>query len=475
MGARTVLYVCLLAGWLALPAGPVRGDDAAIARFTEALRFETISFGDPANWRSEPFLDLHRHLEASFPRVHQTLQRDVVGDYSLLYTWRGSDSGAAPILLTSHLDVVPVPGSTLEEWDQPPFSGAIADGFIWGRGTLDNKYGVVASLEAVERLLSEGFTPSRTVYLAFGHNEEIGGQGGAAAITDLLASRGVQLAWSLDEGLAVISGAVPGLEAPTAMIGIAEKGYATFEITARAEGGHSSTPPREGAIGRLSRAIARIEGNPMPGRMDIAGGLFDAIGPHVEGVQGFAMRNHGLLGPVLRRVLSGSPVTDAMLRTTTAVTIVRGGTKENILPRSATATVNFRLFPGDTPEDVAAHLAEVIDDEGVEIELLGGNGASAVSSDESRGFTDIAAAIARVFPDAIVAPGLVLAATDTRHYSRIADDAYRFGPLVLTTEDAKRIHGVNERIGVENYLQCIEFYEALVRQSAGPGGERPAE
>lgn len=471
MRPRAASNSCLVLALLALSAGlaapRATADEAAVERLAGALRIETISFGEPARFRGEPFEALHRHLEESFPAVHDALEREVIADYSLLYTWRGRDGDAAPILLTSHFDVVPVPEETEPEWEHPPFGGVVADGYLWGRGALDDKFGVLATLEAVERLLGAGFVPERTVYLAFGHDEEIGGDAGAGAITRHLEEQGVRLAWSLDEGMAVVSGVVPGLEAPAALIGVAEKGYVSLEVTARAAGGHSSLPPREGAIGRLARAIQAIEASPMPADLAVAGRMLDAIAPHVDGVQGLALRNRRWLSPLLGPVLSRQPTSNALIRTTTAVTIVRGGSKENILPRSATATVNFRLLPGDTVAGVVEHVRRAVDDPEIEISQVRGNEASAVASADSEGYAAIADAIAQVFPSAIVAPGLVLGGTDSKHYGRIAEDAYRFGPLELGAEDTPRIHGVNERISLENYGRCVDFYEALLRRGAG--------
>ncbi|NNL67948.1 MAG: M20/M25/M40 family metallo-hydrolase [Myxococcales bacterium] len=466
LARRAAPLACLALLAIAVPA---RAESSAIERLAAALRLETISPADPADFRGEPFLALHRHLEESFPLVHERLEREIVSEYSLLYTWAGADAAAAPILLTSHLDVVPVPEGTESSWEQPPFAGVVADGYLWGRGTLDDKFGVLATLEAVERLLAAGFAPTRTIHLAFGHDEEIGGEHGAGAITKRLEDQGVRFAWSLDEGMAVISGVFPSLSVPSALIGVAEKGYLTIELTARADGGHSSMPPREGAIGRLARAVGRLEASPMPADMEtIAGRTLDALAPHVDGVQGLVLRNRRLLGPVVERALSRKATTDALLRTTTAVTMVRAGVKENILPRSATATVNFRLLPGDTVEEVLEHVRQVVDDPEIEITAGTGNPASEVASTGSEGYADLVAAIGAVYPDAVVAPGLVLGGTDSRHYGRIADDAYRFAPLDLDIADSARIHGVNERIGVENYARCIDFYEALIRESAGP-------
>lgn len=454
---------------LALAPAPASAasDDDAVARFAEALRFETVSPADPADFHPEPFVAFRAFLAERFPLVHEHLEHEVVGGHSLLYTWHGT-SDAEPILLTSHYDVVPVPDEALGSWEHPPFAGVVADGFVWGRGALDDKVGVLATLEAVERLLGEGFEPTRTIFLAFGHDEEIGGEAGAEAITRRLESRGVRVAWSLDEGMAVISDPVAGMDAPAAMIGVAEKGYVHMEITTHAPGGHSSLPPRQGAIGRLAQAIDRLEANPMRANMEtIAGRTLDAMAPHVGGIQGFALRNRRFLGPIVERILATRPATDALLRTTTAVTMVRGGVKPNVLPTSATATVNFRLLPGDTIDAVEDHTRRVIDDPDVDIAIVRGSEASEVSSTDSEGYRALEAAVGEVFPEAVPAPGLVLGGTDSRHYARVADDSYRFGPLELTLEDTRRIHGTNERIAVSNYLEAIDFYATLIRGGAG--------
>jgi len=454
-------------GLAATPGVSAASEDAAVARLAEALRFQTVSHGDPANFRAEPFVAFRRFVAESFPAVHAQLELEIVAEHSLLYTWRGSSDASKPILITSHYDVVPVPAETLPSWEQPPFAGVVADGFVWGRGTLDNKFGVLATLEAVERLLAQGFTPNRTIYLAFGHDEEIGGRAGAEGITQVLESRGVRVEWSLDEGMVVVSGGMPGMDSPAALIGVAEKGYVNMEITARADGGHSSMPPRQGAIGRLARAVTRLEENPMPANMEIAGPMLDSLAPQMTGLPGVALRFRRFLGPVIRRILAQNPTTDALMRTTTAVTIVRAGVKANILPRSATATVNFRVLPGDTVESIEEHVRSVVDDPELEI-VATGSGASEVSSSDSAGFRAIATAIGEVFPEAVIAPGLVLGGTDSKHYGRIADDSYRFGPLDLTLDDTARIHGVNERIAVANYAKAIDFYTRLIQGSAGP-------
>ena len=463
MRTRLLLFLALA---VAAPAGA----EGPIERLSGALRFETVSHQDPADFDPEPFLELHRYLEAAFPGTHASLELEVVADYSLLFTWKGRNPELAPILLTSHVDVVPVIPGTEERWTHPPFGGVVADGYVWGRGALDDKVGVLATLEAVESLVGQGFVPERTVYLAFGHDEELGGPEGAGAITSLLESRGVRLWFSLDEGMAIVGG-IAGIEEPIAMIGVAEKGFLTLRLTAKAAGGHSSVPAPGGAIPRLARAVTRLDETPLPARMgSVADSTFDAIGPLLSGLQGFVVSQRWLLGGLLESVLSETASMNAMIRTTTALTIVEGGVKANVLPTSATVTANFRLIPGDTVAGVVEEVRRIIDDPEIEIEVATGREASGVSSHTSEAYAAIAAAVDLIVPGVVVAPALVVGGTDTKHYGRIADDSYRFTPFRLGEDDLGRIHGTDERVSVEDYPDIIRFYEALVRGAAGSGG-----
>jgi carboxypeptidase PM20D1 len=462
------LSVLVLASVLAAGAEEAPTVPAAAERLAEAIRFRTISWGDAERLDREAFLGFHAFLARSFPRVHASLRREVVNEYSLLYTWPGEDPSRKPILLTDHFDVVPVVEDTLDQWQQPPFSGAIADGFIWGRGTLDDKSGVMALLEAVEELLAQGFAPQPTIYLAFGHDEEVRGVEGAAATAALLRERGIRFEFTLDEGGAVVSDAVPGVEPPVALIGVAEKGYVTLEVTAHADSGHSSMPPGTTAIGRLARAIQRIEEHPMPARVSgPAALLLDAVGPHMRFPLRTVVGNRWLFGPILRAYLAGNPATNAMIRTTTAVTMVEGGVKENVLPETATATVNFRLLPGDTGEDVLTHVRDAIEDDDVDVEMLRVGEASPVADPESASFELLRASLAEVMPDVLVAPFLTVGGTDTKHYVDLAENSYRFNPLRVGPDDLKRAHGVNERIAVENYAEFIAFGDAVLRRAGG--------
>ena len=256
---------------------------ALVKRLSEAIRFKTLSLQEPAHSHLDEFLQLHAFIDRSFPRLRQSLNKETVGSYSLLYTWPGKDKRLKPLLLMAHMDVVPVESATESSWHQPPFSGRVADGFIWGRGAMDDNAAVLAILEAVEYLLASGFEPSRTLYLAFGHDEEIGGNDGAAKIAGLLQSRGVELEYVLDEGLNIFNGIIAGVSAPVALIGIAEKGYLSVQLTAESLGGHSSAPPAHTAITVMSRALQRLEVRPFPTRLsEPTREMFEVLGPDMS-------------------------------------------------------------------------------------------------------------------------------------------------------------------------------------------------
>ncbi len=445
--------------------------DAAAERFASALRFRTISFAPPIEPDTAEFLGLHRYLESTYPRVHQHLAREGVGPQglSLLYTWTGTSPDRTPVVLMGHQDVVPVIPGTLDDWEHPPFAGAIEDGFIWGRGALDDKSSVLAIFEAVEHLLDEGYTPERTFYLAFGHDEELGGAQGAAAIADLLQSRGVgDYALVLDEGGAITEGMVPGVDGATAIIGIGEKGYLSLDLTARASGGHSSTPPSTTAIGILARAIERLESDPFPANLD-AGGLtlLDYIAPEMPLGQRIVFANRWLFDPLISRLLNATAQSDAMLRTTTAATMLSAGIKDNVLPIDAKATVNFRILPGETVESVTERVRSVIDDERIEISAWdSARDPSTLSDVDGEAFDVLAKTILQTVPgDVLVAPYLVMGGTDAKYYSGRSSNVFRFLPAKLGDGDMVRIHGTNERLSVESLAGSIRFFVQLIRNA----------
>ncbi|MBI2402905.1 MAG: M20 family peptidase [Gemmatimonadetes bacterium] len=448
---------------------------AAAQRLAGALRFKTISYQDSTQLDAAEFRRFQEYLTRTFPKTHANLGRETVGRFSLLYRWTGSDPTLPPIVLMAHQDVVPVEPGTESKWTYPPFDGRIADGYVWGRGAMDDKGSLVAHLEAIEMLLSQGATPRRTVYLALGHDEEVGGRGGAAAIAALLDSPGVRPAFVLDEGGAIATGLVPGVAGPVALVGIAEKGYLTLELAVRVDGGHSSMPPRQTAVGILSAAIDELEEHPVPGGIrGPTAQMFDHLGPELPFGMRLFFANRWLFGGLLASRFGASPAGNAMLRTTTAPTIIEAGVKENVLPSTARAAVNFRLLQGDSIAGIVAYVRRIIDDPRVTVTIpeTFRTEPSPVSPADAEEFRLLTRTIRQVAPEAIVVPWLVVGGTDSRYFASLTPNVYRFGATPLGPGDTERVHGRDERMSVEGYGQNVRFYVQLLQNAAVNDGKK---
>ena len=440
--------------------------NAVLERLSQALQIPTVSHQDRAKIDTARYLEFHTFLEKNYPLVHQKLERRVINNYSLLYKWQGNDPGLKPVVFMAHIDVVPIEPGTDSKWTYGAFSGKVADGFVWGRGAIDMKSTLISEIEAVEELLKQDYVPKRTIYLAFGHDEEIGGENGAKKIANFLQKHNVQIDFTVDEGMLILNEKLSPAKRPTAIIGLAEKGYITLKLTAHAKGGHSSMPPSKTTIGILANAIVRMEQNQMPA--NFAGPveqLFEYLGPEMPLIQKVLFANRWLFKSVIVSQLEKIGSMNAMLRTTTAPTMLSGGVKENVLPSQAYVLINFRILPGNTPDDVVAHAKKVIADSAVEVSIYRGRrfSPSPVSATDNGGFKAIKQTVREIFKDTLVAPGLVIAGTDTKHFTGISDNNYRFFPLIVGPADLKRIHGTNERIAVDNYVKMIQFYTRLIQ------------
>ena len=459
------------------PIEVVPVDPESTRRFADAVKIPTISHQNPARFDTEVFDEFRQFLEANYPRLHESLSMSTgltFGDdrnQSLLFEWKGNvDSDALPILLMAHFDVVGIEASTVDEWTHPPFSGEIAEGDIWGRGTLDDKCAVIALCEAAEGLLEQGFQPNRTVYLSFGHDEEVGGTYGNKLIAKWMGEQGKRLEFVLDEGGGIFND-VPGLGQPAALIGIGEKGFLTVKLTVNLDDtGHSSIPPHETAISILAKAIVRLQDQPFPARLDGgAGDMLTFVGPEMPFANRLAVSNRWLFEPLIRKQLASSAVGNAAIRTTIAPTIIDGGFKDNVLPSEASVTLNLRLLPGDQIKGAVEYLREVVDDERVTVsEPLLGKDPSRLSSADSDSFEMLHRTIKEVYPDVVVAPFVVVAGTDASHYDSesLSNHVYRFAPWRLGQEEIKRIHGINERIPQADFENMIRFYRRLLQNAA---------
>ncbi|MDX2274853.1 MAG: M20/M25/M40 family metallo-hydrolase [Hyphomonadaceae bacterium] len=441
--------------------------DAAAARLSQAIRFRTVSLVGDTGERDQ-FEQFHTWMRETYPAFHAVARLEPVNELSLLYTWEGSDPAQPPLLLLAHQDTVPVPQDTRAQWRIDPFAGVIADGSVWGRGAIDDKASVIAILEAVELLAASGKRPTRTVILAFGHDEEVMGAG-AAAMAGLLQQRGVRAWFALDEGMATVA-RHPLTDRPASLIGISEKGFGTLRITAVGQPGHSSMPPRETAVSRLALAVTAIHDMPIDRSLGNGPGMMmmRALAPDLSPVTRTALSNEWLFAPLLRVQLADNPAAQALLGTTVAPTMTQGGSRPNVLPAEATARINLRIHPRDNAADLLARAQGAVSEiEGVSVDWdEPPNDASPVSSVESSSYALIAALAGAAVPDTPVAPSLVLGATDARHYVGVAENVYRYQPIILTEEDLEGIHGVNEHISVENFTRMVRFYAGLIEAGA---------
>ncbi|XP_040049624.2 N-fatty-acyl-amino acid synthase/hydrolase PM20D1.2 isoform X2 [Gasterosteus aculeatus] len=405
--------------------------------FKEAIRIPTVSFSkDESN--TTALREFDRFLRKAFPTVFSSdlVRHELVANYSHLFWVRGSQPDLVPYLLLAHIDVVPA--SESDGWDAPPFSAEEIDGFIYGRGTIDDKGSLVVS-----------------------------GTKGAMNIVRVLKQRGVRLLFVLDEGLAVLDGVISGLEGPAALIGLSEKGWATVKLSVFMAPGHSSMPPSETSIGILAAAVKRLEDNPMP-RLFGHGpekGTFEHLAHKFGLPMKFIMSNLWLFAPLLGRVLERKPETNAFVRTTTAVTMFNAGVKVNIMPSLAEAYVNLRIHSAQSLQEVLDLVQSTVGDQRVKVELIDGFDPLPVSSmdDKSFGFQIIKKTVLEMFPTITVAPGICIGNTDSRHFKDLTDDIYRFAPVWFKPGDAQRFHGINERISKKNYEELLVFYFSLIQ------------
>lgn len=436
-------------------------------RLGKALQFETIStIQGPL--KPEAFVAFHQYLEQTYPLVHQAMSRAIVAEHSLLYRWPGKDLTRPPAMFLAHQDVVPIDEATLPDWKHPPFGGVIADNAVWGRGAMDFKFGLIALFEAAEHLLQKGIVPEQTLYFGFSHDEEVLGKG-APAIVSALQQEGIQLDWLLDEGLVITHEMFPGLDKPLALVGLAEKGFLSVELETFHPGGHSSMPPTQSAAGIIARAVVALEDNPMPQRLTApVEMMIHRVGEYMPWYKKAVFQNLGITGSLVLGKLGEKSNTNALTRTTTAVTMLKGSPQDNILPNRAKAVINFRILPGDTIETVLKHVQEVIADDRVRVSPYAASQAenpSPTSCAQCPAFNRIEDSIKRIYPDAMVAPSILVGATGSRHFSGLSDKIYRFSPQEIWPEDMSGFHGINEKTGVESFGRAVAFYMEMMSPS----------
>jgi carboxypeptidase PM20D1 len=440
---------------------PVTVSDSSIINLQKAIQFKTISYDDASLIDSSQFLGFHDFLQSTYPLVFSKLTLEKVNELSLVLHWKGKDAGKDPLVLMAHQDVVPIEESSIHEWKADPFSGEIKDGVLYGRGAIDDKGSLIAILESAEMLLKDNFVPEVDIYFVFGHDEEVSGQKGAKAIVQLFKERGIKPRMVLDEGGIITTYKVPGLKKTAAVIGIAEKGYLTLDLTIKIAGGHSSMPEKKTAIEEMAKAVYLLNKTPFPAEIGEVVHLFmDYVGPEMPFVSKMAMANRWLFSPIIKNTYSKTPAANAVLRTTSVTTIFNAGIKENLVPGEARATINFRTQPGVSKENVIAHVKKVVGMDSLEINARANNTEStALANIDDPTFKYLQERISSYKKDIVVAPYLMLGATDGRFFSEITTQVFRFAPFT----DPEGFHGVNERIPVQDFNDGIGFYYQFLK------------
>ncbi len=438
-----------------------------IKNLSDAIKIPTIANRDESLVDWTPFDEFHALLEKAYPLMHENLDKQIISTRSLLYHWKSDHPEKEPIALLSHQDVVPVTPGTEDDWKYPAFSGEIAEGFLWGRGAIDMKNHLIGVCEAVETLLEEGYKPERDVYLCFGHNEEVMAEGeicGADCMMRWFKANGIKLDSVLDEGGAILEAKVDKvIDGHLAGVGIAEKGHVDFEISVNAKGGHSSQPPKHSALGELSRIVCKLENNQFKAELTPQlYSLFNEIGKNTTYPVRCVMSNLPILKPLITKVCSEIPPVASMMRTTTAVTMANGSPAPNVLPQKATVNVNFRIMPGQTIEDVEAHIRKYAGPK-AEIKLVSGKNPSKISPTDSRAFNAIREICKEMDPKAIVAPYLVMGGTDARQYEDVCDNIYRYSPFLMNTGLLLTTHGTNERIPLDSLKDGVVFFKKYIK------------
>ena len=464
--------------------------EKAIRRFAGGIRIPTVSTEVYEETNFKPFDDFMAYLPAAYPEVYKVMETDTINQYGLIFRWKGKNSALKPILFLSHYDVVPVIGydpvtmvatdtifqlndkalpsitEISEKWDYSPFSGAVVDGRIYGRGTLDMKCMLFSLMESADALIAEGFQPERDIWFSFGHDEEVSGRQGAVKIADYFKQKGLEFDAVYDEGgiIAAPGSVMESISSPMALVGVGEKGFLTLRIKVKGVGGHSSMPPLKGSLVYAAELIEKFNSNQMPARIiSPIASFLDNIGGEMSFVSKMAIANQWLLQPMLLSTFEKSSTPNALVRTTTALTMAKGSDAPNVLASVAEITVNFRILPGESVADVINHAKKLCEGYEVEFEIESQREPSSISPENARGFELIKEKVAQLYPEAIVSSYITIGGTDAYKYQIVSDNIYRFLPIELNLAEQRSIHNENEHISLENYGKMLWYFKELMK------------
>lgn len=429
--------------------------NACAEKLGAMVRVPTVSKSEDED--ISDFIRFQKEMERIFPLVHKHLEKNVLKG-NLIYRWKGKDGSAKPILLMGHQDVVP---ASDEGWSVGCYSGVVKeDGCLYGRGAMDCKSTMFVELEAIERLLAEGFVPACDVYLEYSINEEISGVGAAMAV-EWFKERGISFAIVLDEGGAVMEKAMAGMDRPYAVIGITEKGNLNLKISAKGRGGHSSTPPRGTPSARLFAFATEIERR-RPFRKELipeVKTMFAEMAPSLGFVLRMVLSNLGLFEPLLKVVMPKiSPFGEAILATTFCFTQMEGSEAPNVIPDEPYIVANLRPSVHQNWKESLAVMKKYADKYDLEIEVLSARDASPVSNIKSPEYAYLCSCIREHFPDCGLAPYVIMGGTDCRHFHALSENALRFSPVRMTAAQSGSCHGVDENVSVDALAEGVEFF-----------------
>lgn len=462
--------------------------EKAIRRFAGGIRIPTISneFYEETNFG--PFEEFMRYLSDSYPEVYKVMDTDTINTYGMIFHWKGKNSTLKPVLFLSHYDVVPVIGydqsiitdtifqlndkplppiqSYATKWDYPPFSGAVINGRIYGRGTLDMKCMLFSLMEGADNLIAEGFQPERDIWFAFGHDEEVSGRQGAVKIAEYFKNKELNFDAIYDEGgiIAAPSSAIESIKVPLGLVGTGEKGFLTLRLTIKGMGGHSSMPPEKSSLIYAAEIIEKLNNNQFPAQIiSPIAAFFDNVGNEMGFFSRMTIANQWLLRPLLLSTMEKSPASNALVRTTTAITMAKGSDAANVLASEAEVTVNFRILPGDSVSGVIEHVKKLCEGYDIDLKVISQRAPSNISPENVRGFEIIKEKVNKIYPEAIVTSYITIGGTDSYKYQAVSKDIYRFMPICLNQYEQRTIHNENEYISLENFGKIQWYFKELLK------------